>query len=109
MFEQGVTPQKATCSTHTRVEEEDAVVQEGANSAKDKADKLQPMKITLITGKMVQTQYARSKAGGASMPNQVDKSTPIMFVFRVEGSDTNGWIWIIPSDLGFFLPFPKAP
>ena len=44
MLEQGATPQKATCSIHTRMEEEDVVVQEEADSIKDEVDELQAMK-----------------------------------------------------------------
>ena len=53
MFEQGTMAQKATCSTHTWMEEEQAVVQEEADSAKDEADEVRPMKTTPIIGKTV--------------------------------------------------------
>ena len=40
MFEQGAMPRKLKCSTHTAMEEEDAAVQEEADSAKDEADEV---------------------------------------------------------------------
>ena len=45
MFEPRAMPLKATCFTQTWTEEEDVVVQEEADSDKDEADKLPPMKI----------------------------------------------------------------
>ena len=39
MFEQAAMPQKATCSTHIRAEEEDTAKQE-ADSAKDEEDEV---------------------------------------------------------------------
>ena len=41
-------------------------MQQEADSAKDKAGKLQPMKTTPIIGKMVETEEECSKEGGAS-------------------------------------------
>ena len=76
MFEQGATPRMATCSTHTRMEEEDATMQEEEDSSKDKAGTLQPMKTTPITGKTMQNQEECSKEEGASIPNQTNKTTP---------------------------------
>ena len=75
MFKQGARPRKAACSTHTRAEEKDATVQEEADSAKDEAKELQAMKKTPITGKLVEIQEECSKEGGASMLDQVDKTT----------------------------------
>ena len=55
MFKQGATPRKATCSTHTQTEEEDAVEQEEADLAKDETDKVLPIKTTLDFGKKTET------------------------------------------------------
>ena len=74
MFEQGATPQKATCSPHTQTEEEDAVVQEETNS--DKLDEVRPMKTKLITDKTVDTHEECSKERGVVMSDQANKTTP---------------------------------
>ena len=68
-------PQKATCPTHTRTEEEHAIVQEEADSAKDKAEEVRPIKITRNFGKKSETIKQCWEEGGASMPIQFDKAT----------------------------------
>ena len=50
-------------------------MQEEADSAKDEADKLRPMKKTLITDKVVEAQEECSKEGGAFMLDQANKAT----------------------------------
>ena len=75
MFEQGATPQKATCSTRIQTEEEDAAKQE-VDSTKDEADKVRPMKTTPNFGKKMETREERSEEGGFSMLAQADKTPP---------------------------------
>ena len=55
------------------MEEEDATEQE-ANSAKDEADEVRPMKTTPNFSKKTETREERSEQGGVSMPVQADKS-----------------------------------
>ena len=67
MFEQGAMPRKATCSTRIQTEEEDTAEQ-AADSAKDEADEVQPMKTTPNFGKKMETTDEHSEEGGATMP-----------------------------------------
>ena len=74
MFEQGAMPRKATCFTHTRTEEEDAVVQEEADSAKDEADEARLTKTTRNFGIKTEAIEEPSEEGGASIPVRTDKA-----------------------------------
>ena len=70
MFEQGPNSRNATCSTHMRMEEEDADEQEEANSTKDEADEIWPMKITPNSDNKTETIEECSEEGGAVMTVQ---------------------------------------
>ena len=73
MFEQGAMPRKATCFTHTRTEEEDAAMQEEADSAKDEADEAQLTKTTRNFGIKTEAIEEPSEEGGASIPVRANK------------------------------------
>ena len=75
MFEQGAMPWKATCSTPIRTEEEDPAEQK-ADSAKDEANEVRPIKTTPDFGKREEIIEERSEEGGVSMPVQADKTQP---------------------------------
>ena len=66
---------KATCSTRTRTEEEDADERE-ADSAKDKADEVRPTKTTPNFGCKTEAIEEPSEEGGASIPARADKTQP---------------------------------
>ena len=61
MFEQGASLHKATCSIHTRMEDEDVTVQEEANLEKDELDEVRPMKTTLNFDKKTETTEEHSE------------------------------------------------
>ena len=82
MFEHGATPRKATCSTHTQTEEEDAVKQEEADLAKDEADELQRIETTPNFGKKMETTWKRLEEGRTSMPVQAYKTQSNMDIAR---------------------------
>ena len=67
--------QKATCSTRIRTEEEDADERE-ANSAKDKAEEIRPMKTTPNFGHKKEAIEEPSEEGGVSILARADKTQP---------------------------------
>ena len=76
MFEQGVAPRMAKCSTRIRTKEEDVAVQEEANSAKDaadEADKVRPTTTTPNFDNKMETIEEPSEEGGATNPVRADK------------------------------------
>ena len=72
---QGAMSRKATWSTRTRTEEEDADERE-ADSAKDKADKVRPTKTTPNFGRKTEANEEPSQEGGVSTPARVVKTQP---------------------------------
>ena len=67
--------QKATCSTRTRTEEEDADERE-ADSAKDKAAEVRPTTTTPNFGRKTEAIEEPSEEGGASILARADKTQP---------------------------------
>ena len=76
MFEQGATPQKATCSTRIQTEEEDAYMQEEDDSAKDEADKARLIKKTRKFGIKMEAIEEPLEEGGPSTPARAVKTQP---------------------------------
>ena len=72
MCVQGAMRRKATCSTRTRTEEEDADTRE-ADSARNKADEVRPTKITPNFGRKMEAIEDSLEEGGASIPARVNK------------------------------------
>ena len=66
---------KATCSTRTRTEEEDADERE-ADSAKDKADEVRPTTTTHNFGRKMEANKEPSQEGGVSTPPRAIKTQP---------------------------------
>ena len=75
MYVQGATRRKATCSTHTPTEEEDADDRE-ADSAKDKVDEVRPTKTTPNFGYKTEAIEEPSEEGGTSIPARTNKTRP---------------------------------
>ena len=69
---QGAMSRKATCSTRTRMEEEDVDEQE-ADSAKDKADEVQPTTTTPSFGRKTEANKEPSQEGGVSLQPESSK------------------------------------
>ena len=77
MFEQEVMARKAKCSTRIPAEEEDAAMQEEADSAKDTADEADKARFTKTThnyGNKMEAIEEPSEEGGATIPVRVDKT-----------------------------------
>ena len=85
MCVQGATCRKATCCIRTRTEEEDANKQE-ADSAKDKADEVCPMKQTPNFGRKTEAIEESSEEGGASIPARADKTRPNADIVEKSGT-----------------------
>ena len=68
---------KATCSTRTQTEEEDADERE-ADSANDKAAEARPTTTTPNFGRKMEANEEPSQEGGASNPFRVVKTQPIV-------------------------------
>ena len=69
------TLRKTKFFTRNRTAEEDADERE-ADSAKDEANKVRPMKTTLNCSRKTEAIAEPSKEGGASIPAQADKTQP---------------------------------
>ena len=68
---------KATCSTRTRIEEEEEDADEReADSAKDKAAEVRPMKTTPNFGRKMGPIAEHSEEGGYSISARTDKTQP---------------------------------
>ena len=75
MCVQGAMSRKATCSTRTRTEEEDAYERE-ADSAKDKADEVRPTTTTPNVGRKTEVNEEPLQEGGVSTSARVVKTQP---------------------------------
>ena len=67
-------PRKAKCSTHIWTEEEDAVVREEGDSAKEESDEVRLTTTTPNFGNKTETIKECSEEGGASIPVRADKT-----------------------------------